>query len=225
MVWTTPAQHIVFQEDVRAVHEHTERLRRLQQELREPVTSWRLHPVVEALEALRGVQFPVAVTIVAELGDRTRVENPRPLRTYLGLVPSAYSTGERRRQGALTKAGHTHARRALGEGAWAYRSPATVSRPIQRRLAQHPKPIQDMSWKAQVRLCKRSRRVIARGKLATQGGVDIARALAGFRGAIAKQVPVKPSIRQSIATSIGSGAAPVGCTPRWRSETGRPTRA
>src|SRR5262245_49932194 len=79
VVCATPAQQIVFQEYVRAVHEHTERLHRLEQALQEQVKSWRLQPVVEVLEALRGVQFTVAVTIVAERGDLTRVENPRPL--------------------------------------------------------------------------------------------------------------------------------------------------
>jgi transposase len=148
--------------------------------------------VVEALEALRGVQFTVAVTLVAELGDLTRFEHPRQLMKYLGLIPSAYSRGERRRQGSITTAGHTHARRALVEGAWAYRSPAKVSRHIQLRREQQPKPIQDISWKAQVRLCKRYRRVIARGKHANQVVVAMARELAGLIWAMAKQVPVKP---------------------------------
>jgi transposase len=192
VVCATPAQHIVFQEYVRAVHEHTARLHRLEQELQEQVTSWRLHPVVEALEALRGVQFTVAVTIVAALGDLTRFENPRQLMKYLGLIPSEYSSGERRRQGSLTTAGNTHARRALVEGAWAYRYPANVSRHIQLRLEQQPKSIQDMSWKAQVRLCKRYRRLLARGKHANQVVVAIARERAGFIWAIAQQVPVKP---------------------------------
>jgi transposase len=192
VVCPTPAQQIVFQEYVRAVTEHTERLQRLEQELQEQVKSWRLNPVVEALQALRGVQFTVAVTTVAELGDLTRFENPRQLMKYLGLIPSEYSTGERRRQGTITKAGNTHARRALVEGAWAYRYPAKVSRHIQLRLETQPKVIQDISWKAQVRLCKRYRRLIARGKHANQVVVAIARELVGFMWAIAKQVPVTP---------------------------------
>jgi transposase len=128
VVCPTPAQQMVFQADVRAVTEHSERLQRLEQELHEHVPSWRLHPVVEALQALRGVQFTVAVTTVAELGDLTRFDNPRQLMDYLGLTPSESSSGPRRRQGAITKAGNTHARRALVEGAWAYRYPANVSR-------------------------------------------------------------------------------------------------
>jgi transposase len=192
VVCPTPAQKFVFQEYVRAVNEHTERLQRLDQELQEQVQSWRLHPVVEALQALRGVQFTVAVTTVAELGDLTRFNNPRELMKFLGLIPSEYSTGERRRQGAITKAGHTHARRALVEGAWAYRYPAKVSRHLQLRLEKLPKPIQDISWKAQVRLCKRYRRLMARGKHANQVVVAIARELVGFMWAMAKQVPVTP---------------------------------
>ena len=192
VVCPTPAQQIVFQEYIRAVTEHTQRLQRLEQELQEHVKSWRLNPVVEALQALRGVQFTVAVTTVAELGDLTRFENPRQLMKYLGLIPSEYSTGERRRQGAITKAGNTHARRALVEGAWAYRYPEKVSRHLQLRLETQPKVIQDLRWKAQMRLCKRYRRLIARGKHANQVVVAIARELVGFMWAIAKQVPVTP---------------------------------
>ena len=79
VVCPTPAQQIVFQEYVRTVTEHTERLQRLAQELQDQVKAWRLAPVVDALQALRGVQVTVAVTIVAELGDLTRFDNPRQL--------------------------------------------------------------------------------------------------------------------------------------------------
>jgi transposase len=192
VVCPTPAQQIVFQEYVRAVTEHTERLQRLEQELQERVKSWRLRPVVDALQALRGVQFTVAVTMVAELGDLTRFDNPRELMKFLGLIPSEYSAGERRRQGSITKAGNTHARRALVEGAWAYRYPAKVSRHLQLRLEQQPKAIQDISWKAQVRLCQRYRKLLTRGKHANQVVVAIARELIGFMWAIAKEVPVAP---------------------------------
>src|SRR6266511_2621924 len=192
VVCPTPAQQIVFQEYVRAINEHTERLQRLDQALQDQVTSWRLQSVVEALQALRGVQFITAVTMVAEIGDLTRFESPRELMKCLGLIPSEYTSAERRRQGSITKAGNTHARRALVEGAWAYRYPAKVSRHLQLRLEKPPKIIQDISWKAQVRLCKRYRHLIARGKHANVVTVAIARELAGFMWAIAKQVPVIP---------------------------------
>jgi transposase len=192
VVCPTPAQQIVFQEYVRAVHEQTERLQRLEQELQDHVKAWRLHPVVEALQALRGVQFTVAVTMVSEIGDLTRFDNPRELMKFLGLIPSEYSSGEQRRQGSITKAGNSHARRALVEGAWAYRYPAKVSRHLQLRLETQPNIIQDISWKAQVRLCKRYRRLVSRGKHANVVTVAIARELAGFMWAIAREVAVTP---------------------------------
>jgi transposase len=151
--------------------------------------------VIEALQALRGVQCTVAVTTVAELGDLTRFDHPRQLMKCLGLIPSEYSSGERRRQGAITKAGHTPARRAWVEGAWSYRYPAKVSRPVQLRLEKHPKAIQDLSWNAQVRRCKRSRKLMARGKHANQVVVAVARELAGFMWAMAKLVPLTPSVQ------------------------------
>ncbi|MFQ5344162.1 MAG: IS110 family transposase [Anaerolineae bacterium] len=192
VVCPTPAQQIVFQEYVRSVNEHTERLQRLEQELQEQVKAWRLGAVVEALQALRGVQFTVAVTTVAEIGDLTRFDNPRERMKFLGLIPSEYSSGEQRRQGSITKAGNTHARRVLVEGAWAYRYPAKVSRHLQLRLEKQPKRIQDISWKAQVRLCKRYRRLGARGKHANVVTVAIARELAACMWAVAREVPITP---------------------------------
>jgi len=138
------------------------------------------------------VQFTVAVTAVAALGDLTRFEPPRQRMRSLGLTPSAYSTGERRRQGGITKAGNPHARRALIEGAWASRYPANVSRHLQLRLEKVAKPIQDLRWKAQVRLCKRYRQLSARGKNAHLVVVAIARELRACMWAIAQEVPLTP---------------------------------
>jgi transposase len=187
-----PAQQLVLQADVRAVNEHTARLQRLEQARPEHVQAWRLHPVVEALQAWRGVQFIIAVTMVAEIGDRTRFETPRELMTCWGLIPAEYSSGERRQPGSMTTAGNTHARRALVEGAWAYRYPAKVSRHLQLRREQQPKIIQDIRWKAQVRRCQRDRNLIARGTHAHVVTVAMARELVGFMWAMAKEIPVTP---------------------------------
>jgi transposase len=189
VICPTPAQQIVFQELVRAVDEQVDRLDRLDRELLELTPHWRLAPVVHALQALRGVQWLVAVTVVAELGDLTRFDNPRQLAAYVGLIPSEYSSGSSRRQGGITKAGNGRARRMLIEAAWAYRYPAKVSAHIQARIEALPKPLQDIGWKAQVRLCKRFRRLTARGKHANVAVTAIARELIAFMWAIAREVP------------------------------------
>jgi len=170
-----PAPQSVFPEDVRAVQEHTERLPRLAQELHEHVKAWRVSPVIDALQALRGVQFPVAVTLVADMGDLTRFDSPRERMKYRGLLPSEYSSGAPRRQGSSTKAGNPQARRVLVAGAGAYRYPAKGSRHLQLRLEKQPKVIQDISGKAQGRLGTRSRRLVARGKHANVVTVAMAR--------------------------------------------------
>jgi len=106
----------------------------------------------------------------------------------LGLTPSEYSSGDRRQLGGITKAGNGHARRALIEGAWAYRYPAKVSPSIRKRQEGLATPIQDIAWKAQVRLCKRARRLVARGKHPNVAVTAVARELAAFMWAIARQV-------------------------------------
>jgi len=190
VVCPTPAQQIVFQEYVRAVSEQAERRQRLEGELHEAVKGWRLYPVVEAVQALRGLDLTGAVTLIAEVGDLTRFDTPRKLMSYLGLTPSEYSSGAHRRQGGITKAGNGHARRALVEGAWAYRYPAKVSRHLQLRLEKLPNEVQAIGWKAQLRLCKRYRQLSARGKHVNQVVVAIAREMAAFAWAIARTVPV-----------------------------------
>jgi transposase len=196
VVCPTAAQQIVFQESVRAVDEQVDRLHRLEAELLERGPAWRLYPVVQALQALRGVQWLVAITVVAELGDLTRFDSPRQLAAFVGLIPSEYSSGPARHQGGITKAGNGRARRALIEGAWAYRHPAKVSEHIQRRIDGLPKSIQAIGWKAQVRLCKRFRRLTARGKHPNVAVTAIARELIAFMWAIAKEVTVAGSSGQ-----------------------------
>jgi transposase len=190
VVCPTPVQQIVFQESLLTVTESVERVHRLETELDGTVGTWRLCPLVQAFQALRGVQQHVALTMAAEVGDLTRFDNPRQLAAFIGLIPSEYSSGESRRQGGITKAGNGHVRKALVEGAWAYRYPAKVSPHLQKRLEGLPKPIQDIAWKAQVRLCKRYRRMIGRGKNPNVVVTAIARELAAFMWSIAREVPI-----------------------------------
>ena len=190
VVCPTAAQQIVFQESLHAVDEQVERLGRLEQELVELAPGWRLYPLVEALQALRGVQWLVALTVVAELGDLTRFDSPRQLAAFVGLVPSEHSSGATRHQGGITKTGNGRARRALIEAAWAYRFNAKVSEQIRKRIEGLPRPIQDIAWKAQLRLCRRFRRLISRGKHPNVAVTAIARELLAFMWAIAREVPL-----------------------------------
>ena len=97
-----PAQQIAFEEYVQAVEEAGARLERLAAAIGAQLEHWRWRPVIEALQALRGISAIHAVRIVAELGDFNRFEAPRKLMGYLGMIPSEDSSGPRRRQGSIT---------------------------------------------------------------------------------------------------------------------------
>jgi transposase len=107
---------------------------------------------------------------------------------YLGLVPSEASSGRRRRQGGITKAGNGTARRMLIEAAWTYRFPARISRELLLRQETLAKPIREIAWKAQERLCRRYRKLIRAGKLPSVATAAIAREPVGFVWAIAREV-------------------------------------
>jgi transposase len=180
--------HIVLEDCIAAIEAATARRDRLEAHIKAALPDWSLAPAVRALQALRGVSLVAAATLMAELGDVTRFSNPRQLMAYLGLVPSEHSTGRSRRQGGITKAGNGAARRMLIEAAWSYRFPARISRELLLRQEQLPKSVRDIAWKAQERLCRRYRKLAQAGKLSTVITAAIARELAGFVWAIAKQV-------------------------------------
>ena len=129
-----------------------------------------------------------SVTILSELGDLSRFENPPQLMAYLGLVPSENSSGNQIKRGGITKTGNGHVRKVLVEAAWAYRMKPRVSRILLKRQQHVAKEVCDIAWKAQLRLCTRFRRMAARGKPQPVVATAIARELSAFLWAIAKQV-------------------------------------
>lgn len=185
-----PAQQIAFQEYLHAITESGARIARLEQALRDALPDWSLMPVVQALQALRGVQLIAAITLVAELQDFLRFASPRELMSYVGLVPSEHSSGAKRRQGAITKAGNSAARRMLVEVAWHYQHSPRVSPIIATRQDGLPGTVIDIAWKAQLRLNAKFKRLLARRVMKTKAVVAVARELTGFVWAIGREVQV-----------------------------------
>lgn len=183
-----PAQQIAFQEYLHMITEATARIARLEQALSATLPTWHLAPVVQALQALRGVQMIAAMTLVAELQDFLRFDCPRQLMAYVGLVPGEHTSGPKRRQGSITKAGNAAARRMLVEVAWHYRQPPRVTPLIAQRHEGLPTTITDIAWKAQLRLHAKYMRLCARRILKTKAVVAVARELAGFVWAIGREV-------------------------------------
>lgn len=186
------AQQIAFQEYVSAISEAAQRVERLTRQITELLPQWRWAFVVEALQALRGVAMMTAVITVAEIGDISRFSNPRQLMSYLGLTSSEYSSGPKRRVGEITKAGNSYVRRVLVESAWAYSHPARVTPILQKRLEKQPQKVREISWRAQLRLCGKYRKLAGRGKVKQQVVTAVARELVGFIWAIAREVRLAP---------------------------------
>ncbi|SFU21475.1 Transposase IS116/IS110/IS902 family protein [Mesorhizobium sp. YR577] len=182
-----PAHQIALQEMVEAVRTSKERAERLEKVIEEFVPNWSLAPVVRALQTLRGVDLIVSVTFATEIGDVTRFESPRQLMGYLGLVPGERSTGETVRRGAITKAGNGRVRHMLVESAWTYRHPPKLGVRKLYRLEEAPPRVREIAWKAQSRLTARYRLLAARGKRTTVVCTAIARELAGFMWAVARE--------------------------------------
>jgi len=174
-----------FTEYWQAVSAADERVARLSTALPSAIVGWRLESVVQALQALRGIDVISAIGLVAEIGDIARFAHPRQLMSYLGLVPSEHSSGERVSRGSITKTGNAHARRLLTEAAWNYRFKPRIGYQAQRRAEALPQAIRDLAWKAQLRLTARFARLKAKGVHVNKVCVAVARELAGFVWAIA----------------------------------------
>jgi len=200
LVLPHPSQHIVLQEMIQTITERIAREKRLANELFHQVKQWRFYPVVKALQAVRGVKLLIATGVVAELGDLRRFDHPRKLMAYLGLVPSEYSSSDKRRLGSITKCGNGRARRLLVQGAHTYKHKANISTELQKRQESLPKEITDIAWQAQLRLCRRYNRLMSRGKHRNVVVIAIAREMAAYIWAIAREVvisEVNPRLRVS----------------------------
>lgn len=185
-----PAQQYALQTYLNAMDQALSRRAEIEAQIRELLPAWTLAPLVSALQTLRGVAESIAVSLVAEIGDLKRFTNPRQLMAYLGLVPGEHSSGSSVKQRGITKTGNKIVRSLLLEAAWTYRCTAKVSSRMMRRMVDAPEPLKAIAWKAQVRLCGRYRRLVARGKKSQVAVTAIARELLGFIWAIAQEMRV-----------------------------------
>src|SRR5215831_5354962 len=79
--------YTVLEDYIAAVEAAKERRDRLEAQIIAVLPEWSLAPVVEALQALRGIALVAAATLVAELGDIRRFDNPRTDGLYrLGAI-------------------------------------------------------------------------------------------------------------------------------------------
>jgi transposase len=179
-------QHLqqVLEEYRLALDEAAERLKRFEVRVEETAEKEPYKNLARLLMGLRGVKVITAMTIIAESVDLKRYLNAPGYMDAIGLVPSEFSTGDKRRQGPITKTGNAHLRRVLVESAWHYRWAPGLSKTMKQRRKDLPADILAIVRKADQRLHKKYTVLVNKGKSNKIAAVAVARELAGFIWAI-----------------------------------------
>jgi transposase len=186
-----PAQQHAFDDYLFCVDQIDRRIGVLEQAIDELAKDGPHATLIGRLRCMRGIDTLTAVGLVAEAGDFDRFKTAEQFMSFCGLVPSERSSGERRRQGSITKAGSTHARRLLIEAAWNSRRRPTVGYELARRQHGQDPAVLERAWHCQQRLHRRWQRMGGRGKPHPKIVVACARELAGFVWAIATDQPLR----------------------------------
>lgn len=200
LVLPETAQQTVLREHLGALAETEDRLGRLETAIETTIRASRHAELAAAYQALRGVELVTAATLVVEIGDPSRFERPQELMRYLGLTPSEASSGDKRQQGGITKAGNARARHVLIEAAHHARHTPAVSKALARRQQGVDPVIIAISGKAQRRLHRRYWHLVNRGKLPTVAVTAVARELVGVIWAIGHEVARQRQARVDATT-------------------------
>ena len=184
-------QQHAFDDYLFAVDQIDRRIEALERAIGELAADGPHAPLVGRLRCMRGIDTLTAVGLVCEAGDFSRFKTAEQFMSFCGLVPSEHSSGESRRQGAITKAASAHTRRLLIEAAWNGRRRPTVGYELQRRQTGQDPLAVERAWRCQQRLHRRFQRMAGRGKPHPKIIVACARELAGFVWAIATEQPMR----------------------------------
>lgn len=180
------AQQIVLRDCIDAVADAGARVARLTGQIAALPPGRSLAPVVDAVRAMRGVGVIVAGTVGAGVGDFRRFDTLGQPMAWLGLTPPEHSSGASVRRGGIIRAGSGLARRALTGGARSYRMQVRVSPKLLSRIEALPLAVRDIAWKGQLRMCQRSRHLVAAGRAKVMVITAMARQMVGFIRAIAR---------------------------------------
>jgi len=191
--WAHAAERAVVDDYLLAIDQLEARLTELDERLAEIAQAAPYREPVAWLRCFRGIDTLTAMLILAELHDFRRFASAPALMAYLGLVPGEDSSGEKHRRGRITRTGNALVRRLLVETAWHYQHRPSVGIALTRRRKGQPGRVIAIADKAQQRLCRRFRKMVAEHKPAPKIVVAIARELAGFLWAALQPAPVSVS--------------------------------
>lgn len=175
----TPALQLAFDAAFDAMLAAVDRRDRLDRAITEMAVNSEFTPVINRLQCVRGVSTLTAFGLAVEIGDWQRF-NGRTIGAYLGLVPTEYSSGSSRVQGALTKTGNSHVRRLLIEAAWHHRKRYQPGQRLRQRWDLATPAARARGHAANRRLHARWVRFDQRQKRPVVANAAIARELAGW---------------------------------------------
>jgi transposase len=190
LAWTQAAERVVVEDYLLALNHLEARLVELDRQLAAIAEMAPYREPVGWLRCFRGIDTLTAILILTELHDFRRFQSPRALMAYVGLVPGEDSSGDKHRRGRITRTGNALVRRLLVETAWHYQHRPGVGGTLTRRRNGQPGRVIAIADKAQLRLCRRFRRLAEQHKPAPKIAVAIARELAGFVWAALQPAPV-----------------------------------
>jgi len=185
--WERAVERVVFEDYLRAIDAVRERLLDLELAVQKVAEQSPYREPVGWLRCFHGIDTVTAMTIVSELGPVERFEKASHLMSYLGLVPSEWSSGEREQRGGLTKTGNVHLRRVLIEAAWHYLRRPALGPTLRRRRQGQPSWALALADRAQARLHRRFWHLLSKGKPRNKAVAAVARELVGFIWAALRQ--------------------------------------
>jgi transposase len=182
----SPALRLTFESDYDAVLTVKARRDRLDEAIAVMAADSEFTSLVRRLGCLRGVGTLTGFALAVEIGDWHRFTG-NTIGSFVGLVPSEYSSGQSRVQGSITKTGNTHVRRLLIEAAWHHRARYVAGKTMRDRWDLSSPAARARGDAGNRRLHQRWVRFGERRKRPVVANVAIARELAGWCWSLAVQ--------------------------------------
>ncbi len=173
-------QKEVFEQYYNQLQEQENRLARIEAKVITVTETESYCKPVACLRCFKGIDYITALALVCEIGDYRRFRSAAAFMSYLGLVPSEYSSGTKRKQGGITKTGNSHLRKLLIESSWHYRYRGAASTRLNARREGMDEDIIFYADKALHRLQSKFYHLVLKGKSSKTAVAATARELAGF---------------------------------------------
>jgi transposase len=180
LTFEQPLEQETFEQYLSHLEGLIERIKRMEQRIEETAKQSEYAEGVQKLRAFRGIDYLTALALICEIGDFRRFPSAGAFMSYLGLVPSEFSSGKRRNQGGITKTGNAHIRKLLTESAWHYPRAVKESKRLAGRREGTSELVIARADKAMRRLHDTYYKLIYHKKNACVAITAVARQLAGY---------------------------------------------